>query len=174
MPHIRCRWRALDYLTSLLVQLRSGFIYILTQHETWLTQQAKSAIKICHDLFPSVSVDLISGRHKQKPSEWKNELRNVLEHGCSHLSIYNLTIERGTKYHRLREEGKCEWISEWSDLVVILPDENESLEMYRDSRAICQEFGLQQYEVSSYGKEGHRSKWFILILFSFYSHFFMI
>ncbi|PRP83609.1 hypothetical protein PROFUN_08335 [Planoprotostelium fungivorum] len=111
------------------------------------SQESREAIDTCQKLFDSVSVDLICGRHQQKPSQWREELRQVLDLHCDHLSIYNLTIEKGTKYDRMKQEGKLS-----------LPDENESLEMYRDSRSICQEFGLKQYEVSSYGRDGHRSK----------------
>jgi hypothetical protein len=59
--------------------------------------EAIHAIEEAKKLFDRFSFDLIYARHsKQTPESWRQELRQALQLGTSHMSLYNLTFEVGT------------------------------------------------------------------------------
>ena len=60
-----------------------------------------------------------------------------------HLSIYNLIIEKGTRFYALAKEGKLP-----------LPSEEELLEMDALTKEWTGKMGMSPYEVSNYAKEG--------------------
>ena len=68
--------------------------------------EAKTAIKLAADIFPRASFDLIYARPHQSREEWVRELKEALEFGTEHLSLYQLTIEPGTAYATLARQGK--------------------------------------------------------------------
>jgi oxygen-independent coproporphyrinogen-3 oxidase len=63
--------------------------------------EAREAIAIANRHFARVSFDLIYARPGQTPAEWRAELRDALALAAGHLSLYQLTIEPGTAFHRL-------------------------------------------------------------------------
>ncbi len=66
--------------------------------------QARAAISTAQAIFGAdrVSLDLIYGRSASHAvDEWRGELRGALaELDVSHVSCYQLTIEKGTPYAR--------------------------------------------------------------------------
>uniref|UniRef100_A0A8C6TRT4 Radical S-adenosyl methionine domain-containing protein n=1 Tax=Neogobius melanostomus TaxID=47308 RepID=A0A8C6TRT4_9GOBI len=88
-----------------------------------------------------VSVDLMFGRPQQTVSSWETELRQVLQVCDDHLSLYQLTVERGTQLFKQVQSGE-----------VKVPGEEVSAEMYESARAILHQHGFQQYEVSNFAK----------------------
>ncbi|MBT6116955.1 MAG: radical SAM protein, partial [Rhodospirillaceae bacterium] len=60
--------------------------------------QAIRAIEAGHRAFERVSFDLIYARPGQDPETWRRELRAALALARDHLSLYQLTIERGTAF----------------------------------------------------------------------------
>lgn len=69
-------------------------------------KEAKSVVKFASDIFPRVSFDLIYARPGQTSKEWKRELKEALSFGTEHLSLYQLTIEKGTAFDTLFRQGK--------------------------------------------------------------------
>ncbi|XP_063597352.1 radical S-adenosyl methionine domain-containing protein 1, mitochondrial-like [Penaeus indicus] len=64
-------------------------------------EEALKSIEYAKKLFPGrVSLDLIFGRPRQTLKRWMDELHKVLNVCDNHLSLYQLTVERGTKLHR--------------------------------------------------------------------------
>lgn len=105
--------------------------------------EALAAIALARESFPRLSFDLIYARPGQNPDDWQAELRKALSHAVDHLSLYQLTIEQGTAFARLYENG-----------AFILPDDEAAVALYEMTGAICAEFGLNAYEVSNYAKPG--------------------
>jgi oxygen-independent coproporphyrinogen-3 oxidase len=64
------------------------------------------------------------------------------------MSLYQLTIEDGTAFGRLFDDGKLRG----------LPDEDLAAEMYEATESICANAGLHAYEVSNYAKTGSESR----------------
>ncbi|XP_052240034.1 radical S-adenosyl methionine domain-containing protein 1, mitochondrial-like isoform X2 [Dreissena polymorpha] len=57
-------------------------------------------------LFPGqVSVDVMFGRPSQKLKDWQTEIKQIADLCVNHVSLYQLTLERGTRLHKLVEQG---------------------------------------------------------------------
>ena len=110
--------------------------------------EALAALALSHSIFPRTSCDLIYARQNQALSAWQDELQQLLALGPDHLSLYQLTIEEGTAFHRLLAEGKLRG----------LPDEDLAADMYQATDALCAAAGLAAYEVSNYAKPGAESR----------------
>ena len=63
--------------------------------------QAIEAIEIINNLFKNYNLDFIYGRQHQSTSEWKDELTQIISLEAPHLSLYQLTIEENTNFHKL-------------------------------------------------------------------------
>ena len=110
--------------------------------------EALRALQLARDTFTRVSCDLIYARQDQTLAGWQRELAQLLSLGPDHMSLYQLTIEDGTAFGRLFDEGKLRG----------LPDEDLAAEMYEATESICAAAGLNAYEVSNYAKTGSESQ----------------
>lgn len=93
--------------------------------------------------FKNISIDLMNGIPLQTPESYKKTLKNISLLKPEHLSIYNLIIEKGTRFYALAKEGKLP-----------LPSEEELLEMDALTKEWTKKMGMSPYEVSNYAKEG--------------------
>ncbi|KAF3816783.1 hypothetical protein GH733_014131 [Mirounga leonina] len=111
------------------------------------THSARDALQTLAEarrLFPGrVSVDLMLGLPAQQVGPWLGQLRTLL--GCcdDHLSLYQLTLERGTALFTQVQ---------WGTLPA--PDPELAAEMYQEGRAMLREAGFRQYEVSNFARNG--------------------
>ncbi len=66
--------------------------------------EARNAIAIAAETFPRFSFDLIYGLPGQSRKDWERELDRAIElaeeNKAGHLSLYQLSIEPGTAFHR--------------------------------------------------------------------------
>mmetsp|Transcript_26968 Transcript_26968/g.67784 ORF Transcript_26968/g.67784 Transcript_26968/m.67784 type:complete len:484 (+) Transcript_26968:161-1612(+) len=108
-------------------------------------QEAVHAIRSAQKIFPLSSIDLIFGRHaKQELSGWRDELHFALgELGLRHLSLYELSIEEGTSFDRLKKHNRLS-----------LCDDEISAELYDACVEVAAEYGLERYEVSNFAVPG--------------------
>ena len=99
-------------------------------------------------LFPGrVNIDLIFGLPEQTLQEFESNLNTVLQFGCSHVSLYQLTIERGTPLARGVSEG-----------VVSLPTDDLTVDMYEMAVDKLEKEGLLRYEISNFARPGFESR----------------
>lgn len=112
------------------------------------TQEALQAFDIAKNKFTRVSFDLIYARQDQSLKNWKLELGRALNLAVDHLSLYQLTIESGTRFGELYDRGKLHG----------LPDDDQAADMYQATTEICAHAGLNAYEVSNYAREDAQSK----------------
>jgi putative oxygen-independent coproporphyrinogen III oxidase len=103
--------------------------------------EAKKAIAIAINNFTNVSFDLIYGRKDQTPQFWQQELQEAIDFGTPHLSLYNLTIEKGTPFYTLMRKQQLQ-----------IPSENTICDIYDITQQIMQSEGFERYEVSNYSK----------------------
>jgi oxygen-independent coproporphyrinogen-3 oxidase len=109
--------------------------------------QAVAAIEMARGIFPRISFDLIYARPGQTEAAWRAEVRAALDLAADHLSLYQLTIEEGTKFHTLYGRGEF-----------ALPDEELAAALYEATAEEAGKFGLSGYEISNYAKLGGESR----------------
>lgn len=110
-------------------------------------EEAKAAIKLAQGLFERISFDLIYARPQQTLVQWQDELKSAIELGTDHLSLYQLTIESGTRFADLYKLGKID-----------MPDDDHARSLYDATEEICAGFGLYNYEISNYAKQGEECR----------------
>ncbi len=108
--------------------------------------EAKSAIAISQSIFERSSFDLIYARPEQSLDEWRVELKEALDMATGHISLYQLTIEQGTRYYDLRQSGK-----------LIMPNADLSADFYQLTNELCNEEFMPAYEISNHAIKGEES-----------------
>ncbi len=112
------------------------------------SKDAKIAIKHAIKTFDNVSVDLIYAFHGQKITDWANELKLFLKkNDLQHISLYQLTIEEGTKFFTDYKKGLLNII-----------DNDLAADFYQISNELLNEHKFLHYEVSNYAKKGFECK----------------
>ncbi|MBT9290837.1 radical SAM family heme chaperone HemW [Prosthecodimorpha staleyi] len=106
-------------------------------------EEALKAIGLARATFPRLSFDLIYARPKQTVEAWTAELRHALDFAADHLSVYQLTIEEGTRFADLHRLGK-----------LITPDEDTAADLYEATRGLLEAAGMPAYEVSNHAVPG--------------------
>ncbi|XP_028842361.1 radical S-adenosyl methionine domain-containing protein 1, mitochondrial [Denticeps clupeoides] len=110
-------------------------------HSSW---EALKAISEARTLCPGrVSVDVMFGLPGQSVESWEGELERVLDVCDDHVSLYQLTLERGTQLFKQVEFGEQ-----------TVPGDDVTAVMYRTARRILENRGFLQYEVSNFAKNG--------------------
>ncbi|MCF8146240.1 MAG: radical SAM family heme chaperone HemW [Deltaproteobacteria bacterium] len=89
--------------------------------------------------FHNVGVDLIYGLPGQSVDAWTNTLKCALSYAPEHVSCYELTIEKGTVFDRLKQKG------------VIRPmNEEDGRACFVAASKLLRAAGYIHYEVSNY------------------------
>lgn len=106
-----------------------------------------SALETAQRNFARVSFDLIYARPGQSLADWEAELRRAIGFGTGHLSLYQLTIEPGTRFAALAAKGA-------------LPqtDPDHAAELFELTRAVTARAGLPAYEISNHARTGEESR----------------
>lgn len=106
-----------------------------------------AAVATAQSVFERVSFDLIYARPGQTLADWDAELRRALGFGTEHLSLYQLTIESGTRFATLFEKG---------ELAAYDPD--AAADLFEATRTITAAAGLPAYEISNHARPGAESR----------------
>ena len=97
--------------------------------------------------FQNISVDLILSLPEESLEEVKHSLDQVVSLNPEHVSLYELTLEKGTVFQREFERGTLK-----------LPAETLQKEMLIFARDYLQAKGFKHYELLSYAKKGFESR----------------
>ena len=106
-----------------------------------------AALEVAQRHFARVSFDLIYARPGQSAAAWEAELARALSFGTGHLSLYQLTIEEGTRFATLAREGS-----------LVLPGEDEAADLFALTQEMTTAHGLPAYEVSNHARPGEESR----------------
>jgi oxygen-independent coproporphyrinogen-3 oxidase len=106
--------------------------------------EAVAAFDVARAIFPRVSFDLIYARQGQSPDGWRAELGRALAMAVDHLSLYQLTIEPGTRFGELFARGRLRG----------LPDAELGAAMFAATQEICEAAGMPGYEISNHARPG--------------------
>jgi putative oxygen-independent coproporphyrinogen III oxidase len=109
--------------------------------------QGLAALDKAQSAFARVSFDLIYALPGQEAAAWQADLRRALSFGTSHLSLYQLTIEPGTRFAAMAARG---------ELVPADPDESAAL--YELTQEMSAAAGLPAYEISNHARFGQESR----------------
>ena len=110
--------------------------------------EALAAFDIARATFDRVSFDLIYARQGQGLADWRAELSRALSLAVDHLSLYQLTIEAGTRFGDLHARGRLRG----------LPPPELSADLYALTTDLCGAAGLPGYEVSNHARPGAESR----------------
>ncbi|HYZ31805.1 MAG TPA: radical SAM family heme chaperone HemW, partial [Crenalkalicoccus sp.] len=108
--------------------------------------EAMAALEAARALFPRLSFDLIYARPGQEEAAWRAELRHALALAADHLSLYQLTIEPGTRFATEHARGAFR-----------LPEDEAAARLYAATAEEAARYGLLPYEISNYAKPGAES-----------------
>ncbi len=97
--------------------------------------------------FGRVTFDLIYARPSQSAAEWREELRRAIGFGTGHLSLYQLTIEEGTRFASDVRKG-----------VFTPADDDHGAELYDITQDMMAGAGLPAYEISNHARIGEESR----------------
>jgi len=106
-----------------------------------------AALETAQKAFRRVSFDLIYARPGQGPDAWREELERALSFGTGHLSLYQLTIEPGTRFATLVRQGHLTPL-----------DDDEAADLFTLTREITAAAGLPAYEISNHAAPGEESR----------------
>jgi oxygen-independent coproporphyrinogen-3 oxidase len=118
----------------------------LLESIAWLRQAQRSGE------LASWSLDLIQGVPQpggatERRRHWRSELEQAIAQEPPHLSVYDLSIEPGTVFERLRDRD-----------ALPLPDPDTAADLMDLSHGLLRAAGYGRYEISNYALPGHASR----------------
>ncbi len=97
--------------------------------------------------FENLNLDLIFGLPGQTPRHLEASLHWAVALEPEHLSVYSLTLEPGTLFHREARRGRLQ-----------LPDEATMVALYRLREDFLESHGYHLYEISNFARPGYESR----------------
>ena len=110
-------------------------------------REGLSALEIAQQHFARASFDLIYARPGQTAAQWAGELTRALSFGTGHLSLYQLTIEPGTRFATDVRRG-----------AFVPLDDDAAADLFEVTRDLTDAAGLPAYEVSNHARAGEESR----------------
>ena len=109
--------------------------------------EALAALATAQAHFARVSFDLIYALPDHTPDLWNDRLRRALGFGTGHLSLYQLTIEPGTRFASDVRRGRMTPL-----------DDDAAAELFDITQALTGAAGLPAYETSNHARPGEQSR----------------
>ncbi len=106
-----------------------------------------AALDTAQAVFDRVTFDLIYARPGQSEADWETELARAIGFGTGHLSLYQLTIEPGTRFETLVRQG-----------AFVPADPDHGATLYELTQAMADAAGLPAYEISNHARQGQESR----------------
>jgi putative oxygen-independent coproporphyrinogen III oxidase len=106
-----------------------------------------AALETAQKHFRRISFDLIYALPGETEDSWSATLAQALSLGTKHLSLYQLTIEPGTRFAAMHAAGKLAQL-----------DSDAAASLYELTDAMTSAAGLPAYEISNHARTGHESR----------------
>lgn len=97
--------------------------------------------------FKNISLDLMFGLPGQSFEIWEETLQSATQLKPTHLSVYNLTIEKETPFYDQLRKG-----------ILILPSEELQSKMYKRAVEYLSQAGYIHYEISNFAVKGYECR----------------
>jgi putative oxygen-independent coproporphyrinogen III oxidase len=111
------------------------------------SKEGLAALEIAQKQFPRVSFDLIYALPGATEAGWAATLERALLLGTTHLSLYQLTIEPGTRFATMAARHEFEPL-----------DSETAAALYELTDAMTSAAGLPAYEISNHAAPGAESR----------------
>ncbi|MGE8140869.1 radical SAM family heme chaperone HemW [Novosphingobium sp. NPDC080210] len=105
------------------------------------------ALDVAQQRFARVSFDLIYALPGQTAEDWERELARALSFGTGHLSLYQLTIEPGTRFATMVRQNDFRPL-----------DDDAAADLFDLTRRMTAAAGLPAYEISNHARPGEESR----------------
>lgn len=147
-PHATAAWHDAG-ITRVSLGAQSFDPRVLTwMHRTHTAAQIDRAVETLREApFASWSFDLIFALPASLDRDWSRDLALALAKQPPHLSLYGLTVEKGTPLGKWTERGDVE-----------SADESAYEHEFLDAHAQAAAAGFDHYEVSNFAQPGHHAK----------------
>ena len=109
--------------------------------------EGEQALEIAQKHFPRVSFDLIYALPGDTEASWSATLDRAIAKGTSHLSLYQLTIEPGTRFASMVAKREFEPL-----------DDDEAAGLFELTAERSAAAGIPAYEVSNHARPGQESR----------------
>jgi putative oxygen-independent coproporphyrinogen III oxidase len=110
-------------------------------------EESLAALTIAQRTFSRVNIDLIYARPDQSEAAWRTELTRALGFGTDHLSLYQLTIEPGTRFETMARTG-----------AFVPADDDHGGALYTLTQEMTLAAGIPAYEISNHARVGQESR----------------
>ena len=110
-------------------------------------QEGEEALDVAQKHFTRVSFDLIYALPGDTEADWSASLDKALAKGTSHLSLYQLTIEPGTRFASMVAKHEFEPL-----------DSDQAADLYELTAERTAAAGIPAYEVSNHARTGQESR----------------
>lgn len=110
-------------------------------------REGLAALEAAQRSVDRVSIDLIYARPGQSLADWETELGRALGFGTDHLSLYQLTIEPGTRFETDVRRG-----------TFTPADPDHAADLYEATQAMTTAARRPAYEVSNHAAPGQESR----------------
>ena len=109
--------------------------------------EGERALEIAQEHFPRVSFDLIYALPGDTEAGWSAMLDKAIAKGTSHLSLYQLTIEPGTRFASMVSKREFEPV-----------DDDVAAGFYELTAERSAASGIPAYEISNHARPGQESR----------------
>jgi putative oxygen-independent coproporphyrinogen III oxidase len=109
--------------------------------------ESLKALAAAQQHFRRVNIDLIYARPDQNTAQWEAELERALSFGTDHMSLYQLTIEPGTRFETMVRTGQF-----------VPADNDEAATLYDLTQEMTLAAGIPAYEISNHARQGSESR----------------
>lgn len=106
-----------------------------------------AALDVAQQQFKRVSFDLIYALPGHTEKAWKSELSRAIGFGTGHLSLYQLTIEPGTRFATMVRAQQF-----------VPLDDDTCADLFSRTRAMTAAAGMPAYEISNHARPGEQSR----------------
>ncbi|MBK9011761.1 radical SAM family heme chaperone HemW [Novosphingobium sp.] len=106
-----------------------------------------AALDVAQRHFARVSFDLIYALPGQTREAWAGQLSRALGMGTGHLSLYQLTIEPGTRFETMVRQRRFEPL-----------DDDAAADLFALTQEKTRDAGLPAYEISNHARPGEESR----------------
>ncbi len=110
-------------------------------------EEGLRALDVAQQRFARVSFDLIYALPGQTAQHWERELSRALSFGTGHLSLYQLTIEPGTRFATMVRQNDFQPL-----------DDDAAADLFELTRGMTAAAGLPAYEISNHAHPGEESR----------------
>lgn len=108
-------------------------------------QQVIESVKIAQNAgFGNISLDFIYGLPNQTPEMFYSDLKQAIDLGIQHISLYGLKIEEGCFFYNHMPQN--------------LPDDDIQADMYLGAIKLLTNQGFEHYEVSNFSRPNYNSR----------------